>query len=247
MYDRSALRLGPRTACDTRTASPYKPTYNCSALRLGPRTACDTRTASPYKPTYNRSALRLGPRTGCDTRTASPYKPTHNRSALRLGPRTACDTRTASPYKLTYNRRIEWALHIKTEKLLRVRWGAAPILSWLGFGDGHFFMRCDGDVKFSTMMRYWLFLDIPYHHHCCDYFPKSSGLIILFVWFWGFGFFGGFILGLLEVLRGFLRDLGFFWWVLEVLRGFQGDHHHCCNYFFEPSGPINLQFFWDNQ
>jgi len=40
-------------------------------------------------------------------------------------------------------------------------------------------MRCDGDVLFSTMMRYRLFLDIPYHHHRCDYFPKSSGPIIL--------------------------------------------------------------------
>ena len=95
------------------------------------------------------------------------------------------------------------------------------------------FFSWDGDVKFSTMMRYWLFLDILYHHHCCDYFPKSSGLIIFFVWFWGFGFFGGFILGLLEVLGGFLRDLGFFWWVLDVLRGFQGEHHHCCNYFLQ--------------
>ena len=75
--------------------------------------------------------------------------------------------------------------------------------------------------------------------------PKSSGLIILFVWFWGFGFFGGFILGLLEVLGGFLRDLGFFWGVLEVLRGFKGEHHHCCNYFFEPSGLINLRCFFE--
>ena len=49
----------------------------------------------------------------------------------------------------------------------------------LGFNDGHFFMRCDGDVLFSTTMLYRLFLDIPYHRHRCDYFPKPSGSIIL--------------------------------------------------------------------
>ena len=75
-----------------------------------------------------------------------------------------------------------------------------------------FFMRCDGDVLFSTMMRYRLFLDIPYHHHHCDYFPKSSGSIILRCLYDFEGFFFRFLvfLGLLEVLGGFLRDLGFF-------------------------------------
>ena len=55
-----------------------------------------------------------------------------------------------------------------------------------------------------------------------------------------------FLKGVLEVLGGFLRvsgGFGFFLGVLEVLRGFQGEHHHRCNYFSEPSGPINLRCF----
>ena len=78
-----------------------------------------------------------------------------------------------------------------------------------------FFMRCDGDVLFSTTMRYRLFLDISYHRHHCDYFPKSLGSIILrclynFEVFEGFRKFLFFFSVVLEVLGGFLRGLGGF-------------------------------------
>ena len=42
-----------------------------------------------------------------------------------------------------------------------------------------FFLRCDGDILFSTTMRYRLFLDNPYNRHRCDYFSKQSESIIL--------------------------------------------------------------------
>ena len=84
-----------------------------------------------------------------------------------------------------------------------------------------FFMRCDGDVLFSTMMRYRLFLDIPYHHHRCDYFPKSSRSIILRCLYNFEDFAGG-----LEVLGFFLGIFGGFGWVFEgfgfLLMGFRG-------------------------
>ena len=57
--------------------------------------------------------------------------------------------------------------------------------------------------------------------------------------FRGFGFF----LGVLEVLGGFLRGSGGFGVVLEVLGVLQGKHHHRCDYFSKPSGPINLRCF----
>ena len=60
-----------------------------------------------------------------------------------------------------------------------------------------------------------------------------------------FGGFG-FLLGVLEVLGGFLRGFGVFGRflrVLEIFGGFQGEHHHRCDYFSKPSEPINLRCF----
>ena len=62
--------------------------------------------------------------------------------------------------------------------------------------------------------------------------------------FWGVF---GFLLRVLEVLGGFLRGFGGFGVAFEgfwrFLGGFQGEHHHRCDYFSKPSGPINLRCF----
>ena len=128
-----------------------------------------------------------------------------------------------------------------------VRSGPHSILARLWWWS---FFSCDA----MAMLNFLQWCDIDYFWT----FPTIAIVAIIFsnhrdrlfcnvCMIWGFWFFCcwdfGFILGLLEVLGGFLRDLGFFWGVLEVLRGFKGEHHHCCNYFFEPSGLINLRCF----
>ena len=86
-----------------------------------------------------------------------------------------------------------------------------------------FFMRCNGDVLFSTMMRYRLFLDIPYHHHRCDYFPKLSESIILrcLYNFERFLEVLGFSRSFVWVFDGFLRFWGGFGFFLRAFGGFE--------------------------
>ena len=61
-----------------------------------------------------------------------------------------------------------WDITLPLSFRLEIAIASPSFASFLNWSKVNFSCNVMAMVSFSTTMRYWLFLDIPYHNHLCD-------------------------------------------------------------------------------